>query len=103
MEILIPKIEKWKGLQFSGDYDNFKKFQKLIDTCGYDLHSYKRDDILTKITFVWSPYLGNTCGKSVELSLGEIFIYNEEEQDRFKVIKNATDIGKNWIITENEE
>lgn len=97
MKILIPIIDKWKG--FKLETDNLKELNNFLKSNGYDLHNYSKDLKLESVSFRWNPY-GVDYPPYINLKVGEIFMFNEENPEIYRIITD-TDIEESWII-ENE-
>lgn len=101
-KILIPTMEEWNGCQLTiGNLDNFKNF---LGCRAYNIQittqEMKDKTVPIKICFKWNPY-GDDYGESVDVSLGQWFLYNIEELRDFKVLE-PEEIEVDWYSYEIE-
>ncbi len=98
--ILIPTFEKWKAIQLTSyNIEEFRKFlnehgEFIADISGH-LNNKNNYDELT-ISFYWNPYQHDNYEK-ITLRLYEIFMYNTDDADMYKIIKPG-DIREEWYV-----
>jgi len=93
MEILIPRIDKYKAYQLTPDFD-IEDFQQFIINNGSEIHTFSKDNKINMVQFDWNPY-GQDYAYHIELKLNQIFMYNEDDPEVFHIVK---DIKDSWII-----
>lgn len=90
----VPSIEEYQGMSLE-DVEEFKEF---LACDAFYVNVHEVNGKLEEINFKWNPY-GNDYAPTVTVKPGEVFMYNTDDKDDYKVIRNIPD----WWVVRGEE
>lgn len=89
-KIYIPNIEEYEAIVLE-DAEEFKRF---IGDAACHIEVKQINGELTEISFKWNPYAYD-YPPSVSVKKGEMFMYNVDDKDCYKVMKSIPDW---WVV-----
>jgi len=92
-KIYIPRIDEYKAITLK-DEEEFRRFISY----GYNIKVVEVNGKLESISFNWNPY-GYDYPPFVTVKVGEIFMYNVDDKDDYKVVNKIPD----WWVVNGEE